>query len=138
MPDLPDILETLIWWKKWKITSLITKNAFVNFAEKPQKKMNSLHIYSLTHYFSADPALQRMLGYPWCPLNDNNYNNTTNCTNSNLSRLLCDKTPFYLWGVPKGFDDYLNPLGIIGSNPNTDSPRLELEFEKSKFNPCCS
>ena len=69
---------------------------------------------------------------------NNNDNNTTNSTISNLSRLLCDKTPFYLWGVPKGFDDYLNPLGIIGSNPNTDSPRLELEFEKSKFNPCFS
>ena len=45
-------------------------------------------------------------------------------------RLISDKTPFYLWGVPKGFDDLLNPLGNQGSNPNTDSPRLELEFEK--------
>jgi len=45
-------------------------------------------------------------------------------------RLLTDKTPLNLWGVPKGFDDLLNPLGNQGSNPNTDSPRLELEFEK--------
>jgi len=45
-------------------------------------------------------------------------------------RLLGDKAPFYLWGVPKGFDDLLNPLGNQGSNPNTDSPRLEIEFEK--------
>ena len=49
-----------------------------------------------------------------------------------MFRLLGDKAPFYLWGVPKGFDDLLNPLGNQGSNPNTDSPRLEIEFEKGR------
>jgi len=45
-------------------------------------------------------------------------------------KLISDKTPLNLWGVPKGFDDLLNPLGNLGSNPNPDSPRLELDFDK--------
>ena len=35
-----------------------------------------------------------------------------------------------LWGVPKGNDDLLNPLGPTGKNPNSESPKLEVEFEK--------
>ena len=34
-----------------------------------------------------------------------------------------------LWGVPKGNEDLLNPLGSTGINPNSDSPNLTLEFE---------
>ena len=35
-----------------------------------------------------------------------------------------------LWGVPKGNDDLLMPLGPTGKNPNSESPNLEVEFEK--------
>ena len=35
-----------------------------------------------------------------------------------------------LWGVPKGNDDLLNPLGCTGTNPNSESPKLSVEFEK--------
>ena len=34
-----------------------------------------------------------------------------------------------LWGVPKGNDDLLNPLGSTGTNPNSESPNLSVEFE---------
>ena len=34
-----------------------------------------------------------------------------------------------LWGVPKGNDDLLNPLGSVGINPNSESPNLTVEFE---------
>ena len=34
-----------------------------------------------------------------------------------------------LWGVPKGNDDLLNPLGSTGINPNSESPNLTVEFE---------
>ena len=35
-----------------------------------------------------------------------------------------------LWGVPKGNDDLLNPLGSTGTNPNSEScPSLSVEFE---------
>jgi len=45
-------------------------------------------------------------------------------------RLLADKESLNLWGVRKEMDELLNPLGVTGSNPNHDSPCLELEFEK--------
>ncbi|XP_040576946.1 phosphatidylinositol 4,5-bisphosphate 3-kinase catalytic subunit alpha isoform [Lepeophtheirus salmonis] len=44
-------------------------------------------------------------------------------------RLLADKVSLNLWVVPKGLDETLNPLGIVGSNPMRDSPSIELEFE---------
>ena len=34
-----------------------------------------------------------------------------------------------LWGVPKGNEDLLNPLGSTGINPNSESPNLTVEFE---------
>ncbi|GAB6018709.1 Phosphatidylinositol 4,5-bisphosphate 3-kinase catalytic subunit alpha isoform [Chamberlinius hualienensis] len=46
------------------------------------------------------------------------------------SRLLSDKFSLHLWAVPKGHDDLLNPLGLTGSNPNKDSPCLEIEFDR--------
>lgn len=45
-------------------------------------------------------------------------------------RLLCDKSSLNLWPIPKGHDELLNPLGITGSNPNRDSPCLEIEFDR--------
>jgi hypothetical protein len=33
-------------------------------------------------------------------------------------RLLADKFSLNLWGVPKGLDDLLYPLGNQGTNPN--------------------
>lgn len=32
--------------------------------------------------------------------------------------------------MPKGMDELLNPVGMVGSNPNKDSPCLEIEFER--------
>lgn len=46
-------------------------------------------------------------------------------------RLLVDKVSLNLWGVPKGLDELLYPLGNQGTNPNKDSPCLELEFEQN-------
>ena len=40
-----------------------------------------------------------------------------------------DKVSLRLWPMPQGLDDMLNVIGIPGSNPNSDSPCLELEFE---------
>ena len=45
-------------------------------------------------------------------------------------RLLSGGQGLNLWGVPKGNDDLLNPLGPTGKNPNSESPKLEVEFEK--------
>ena len=39
-----------------------------------------------------------------------------------------------LWGVPKGNDDLLNPLGPTGKNPNSESPKLEVECFISQRN----
>ena len=46
------------------------------------------------------------------------------------SHLLSDKVSLNLWSVPRGMDDLLNPLGIVGSNPVQESPCLELNFER--------
>ena len=51
-----------------------------------------------------------------------------------LFRLVMDKTPLNMWAVPKGLDALLYPFGMQGSNPNLDSPRLELVFEKGRSN----
>jgi len=56
----------------------------------------------------------------WGNMNLFDYNN----------RLVMDKTPLNMWAVPKGLDALLYPFGMQGSNPNLDSPRLELVFEK--------
>jgi len=45
-------------------------------------------------------------------------------------RLLSDSVGLNLWGVPKGNDDLLNPYGSTGTNPNSESPKLSVEFEK--------
>ena len=47
------------------------------------------------------------------------------------SILISDKCSLNLWPAPRGLqDELLIPLGISGSNPNKDSPCLDLEFEK--------
>lgn len=43
-------------------------------------------------------------------------------------RLQDAKVRLRLWPMPQGLDDTLNVIGIPGSNPNSDSPCLELEF----------
>ncbi|XP_065568407.1 phosphatidylinositol 4,5-bisphosphate 3-kinase catalytic subunit alpha isoform-like [Artemia franciscana] len=45
------------------------------------------------------------------------------------SRLLSGKMSFHLWPAPKGYNELLYPLGITGSNPNTETS-LEIEFDK--------
>lgn len=45
-------------------------------------------------------------------------------------RLLTEKVSLNLWGVPRGMDELLNPLGSTGSNPIRDSPCLELQFDR--------
>ena len=47
-------------------------------------------------------------------------------------RLLCGSHSLNLWGVPKGNDDLLNPLGSTGTNPNSESPNLTVEFESGQ------
>ncbi|RWS15774.1 Phosphatidylinositol-4:5-bisphosphate 3-kinase catalytic subunit alpha-like isoform [Dinothrombium tinctorium] len=44
--------------------------------------------------------------------------------------LLSDRVHIHLWPVPKGHDELLNPLGMIGSNFNKDSPCLQIEFDR--------
>ena len=44
-----------------------------------------------------------------------------------LLRLLAGSMGLNLWGVPKGNDDLLNPLGHTGKNPNSESLKLEVE-----------
>ena len=34
-----------------------------------------------------------------------------------------------LWPVPHGLKDLLNSIGVTGSNPNKETPCLELEFD---------
>ncbi|KAI0224779.1 Phosphatidylinositol 4,5-bisphosphate 3-kinase catalytic subunit alpha [Lamellibrachia satsuma] len=46
------------------------------------------------------------------------------------NRLRNDKFSLNLWPIPQGFDDLLNPIGVPGSNPNNDSPCLEVEFDR--------
>ncbi len=44
--------------------------------------------------------------------------------------LLSDRININLWPMPKGYDELLNPLGMIGSNPNNDSSCLQIEFDR--------
>lgn len=46
------------------------------------------------------------------------------------SRLLSERININLWPMPKGHDELLHPLGMIGSNPNKDSSCLQLEFDR--------
>ena len=57
--------------------------------------------------------------------------NSKNCIPT--LRLLSDHVGLNLWGVPKGNDDLLNPLGSTGTNPNSESPKLSVEFEKGQI-----
>uniref|UniRef100_H2SAV4 Phosphatidylinositol-4,5-bisphosphate 3-kinase catalytic subunit alpha n=1 Tax=Takifugu rubripes TaxID=31033 RepID=H2SAV4_TAKRU len=43
--------------------------------------------------------------------------------------LVAGKMALNLWPVPHGLEDLLNPIGVTGSNPNKETPCLELEFE---------
>ncbi|XP_035996739.1 phosphatidylinositol 4,5-bisphosphate 3-kinase catalytic subunit alpha isoform isoform X1 [Fundulus heteroclitus] len=43
--------------------------------------------------------------------------------------LVANKMALNLWPVPHGLEDLLNPIGVTGSNPNKETPCLELEFE---------
>ncbi|KAK7093438.1 phosphatidylinositol 4,5-bisphosphate 3-kinase catalytic subunit alpha isoform-like [Littorina saxatilis] len=45
-------------------------------------------------------------------------------------RLQADKQSLYLWPMPQGMDDLLNPIGLPISNPNKDCPCLEIEFDR--------
>lgn len=42
--------------------------------------------------------------------------------------LVSGKLALSLWPVPHGLEDLLNPIGTATSNPNKESPCLELEF----------
>ncbi|KAG2468424.1 PK3CA kinase, partial [Polypterus senegalus] len=42
--------------------------------------------------------------------------------------LVTGKMALNLWPVPHGLEDLLNPIGVTGSNPNKETPCLELEF----------
>lgn len=46
------------------------------------------------------------------------------------NRLQTDKLSLYLWSMPQGMDDLLNPIGLPVSNPNKDCPCLEIEFDR--------
>ena len=48
-------------------------------------------------------------------------------------RLLAGGYSLNLWGVPKGNEDLLNPLGSTGTNPNSESSNLSVEFESGEF-----
>lgn len=41
-----------------------------------------------------------------------------------------DRVSVHLWPMPKGMDELLNPIDTTGSNPNKDSPCLELQFDR--------
>lgn len=41
-----------------------------------------------------------------------------------------DRISVHLWAMPKGMDELLNPIDTTGSNPNKDSPCLELQFDR--------
>uniref|UniRef100_H2M7Z5 phosphatidylinositol-4,5-bisphosphate 3-kinase n=1 Tax=Oryzias latipes TaxID=8090 RepID=H2M7Z5_ORYLA len=55
----------------------------------------------------------------WGNINLFDYNHT----------LVANKMALNLWPVPHGLEDLLNPIGVTGSNPNKETPCLELEFE---------
>ncbi|KAJ1080049.1 hypothetical protein NDU88_000271 [Pleurodeles waltl] len=42
--------------------------------------------------------------------------------------LVVGKVALNLWPVPHGLEDLLNSIGVSGSNPNKETPCLELEF----------
>uniref|UniRef100_A0A3B4Y8E4 Phosphatidylinositol 4,5-bisphosphate 3-kinase catalytic subunit alpha isoform n=1 Tax=Seriola lalandi dorsalis TaxID=1841481 RepID=A0A3B4Y8E4_SERLL len=42
--------------------------------------------------------------------------------------LVSGKVALGLWPVPHGLEDLLNPIGVAGSNPNKETPCVELEF----------
>ncbi|KAI3375957.1 hypothetical protein L3Q82_016375 [Scortum barcoo] len=42
--------------------------------------------------------------------------------------LVSGKVALSLWPVPHGLEDLLNPIGVAGSNPNKETPCVELEF----------
>uniref|UniRef100_H3CP25 C2 PI3K-type domain-containing protein n=1 Tax=Tetraodon nigroviridis TaxID=99883 RepID=H3CP25_TETNG len=42
--------------------------------------------------------------------------------------LVSGKVALSLWPVPHGLEDPLNPIGVAGSNPNKETPCVELEF----------
>uniref|UniRef100_T1J0V3 Phosphatidylinositol-4,5-bisphosphate 3-kinase n=1 Tax=Strigamia maritima TaxID=126957 RepID=T1J0V3_STRMM len=44
--------------------------------------------------------------------------------------LLSDKISLHLWPLPRGMNELLNPLGTVGSNPNKDSPCIEIKFDR--------
>lgn len=46
------------------------------------------------------------------------------------NRLKTDRMNYNLWPMPKGHNDLLNPLGMIGSNFYKDSPSLDIEFDR--------
>ncbi|XP_045439656.1 phosphatidylinositol 4,5-bisphosphate 3-kinase catalytic subunit alpha isoform isoform X3 [Pipistrellus kuhlii] len=43
--------------------------------------------------------------------------------------LVSGKMALNLWPVPHGLEDLLNPIGVTGSNPNKETPCLEMEFD---------
>uniref|UniRef100_A0A8C2AVU1 Phosphatidylinositol-4,5-bisphosphate 3-kinase, catalytic subunit alpha n=1 Tax=Cyprinus carpio TaxID=7962 RepID=A0A8C2AVU1_CYPCA len=43
--------------------------------------------------------------------------------------LVSGKMALNLWPVPHGLEDLLNAIGVTGSNPNKETPCLELEFD---------
>ncbi|XP_067828170.1 phosphatidylinositol 4,5-bisphosphate 3-kinase catalytic subunit alpha isoform isoform X3 [Heptranchias perlo] len=45
-----------------------------------------------------------------------------------MDNLVSGKMALNLWPVPHGLEDLLNPIGVTGSNPNKETPCLELEF----------
>ncbi len=49
------------------------------------------------------------------------------------NRLQAGNLRLYLWPLPQGHDELLNPFGQTGSNPNKDAPCLELEFDRFKY-----
>nr|QED42021.1 phosphatidylinositol-4,5-bisphosphate 3-kinase catalytic subunit alpha [Tegillarca granosa] len=48
-------------------------------------------------------------------------------------RLLNEKVSLNLWPMPQGMDELLNPIGIPGSNPDEDTPCLQIEFDKFSY-----
>ncbi|XP_060062464.1 phosphatidylinositol 4,5-bisphosphate 3-kinase catalytic subunit alpha isoform-like [Ylistrum balloti] len=48
-------------------------------------------------------------------------------------RLLNEKVSLNLWAMPQGMDDTLNPIGIPGSNPDKETPCIEIEFDKFSY-----
>ena len=46
------------------------------------------------------------------------------------SYLLNDRVNINLWPMPKGHDELLNPLGVVGSNPNKESSCLQVQFDR--------